>query len=203
MPVIEDLIRPGCVVAFDTNALWSHRRLFEVCDLANELRWDPPLQLVVPAVAHGEHVLHIRHQTQAKGRIFDSSVLREGLERKGLRVAAFGSEDAESVAELIAGQFADDAAWQLAKRNLAGRRLGLSREQLDAVEGKKLAATVDWLIAGQTATTQWILVTNDRDIEFEGLNRKITLEDLEAALGRLLGEEGQQAGDLKHPRDWK
>lgn len=193
MASVEELIRHGGVrLAFDTNALSSHNRFFDVCNLANRLRASSPLldlQLIVPAVVHGEHLLHIRHEIHAKGKAFDGGLVQKDLERKGLQIAAFGSEDAENTAEFIAGQFTEDAAWQTAKRNFAGRQLGLTSGQLEAAQGKKLSATVDWLIAGQTAANpQWILVTNDQGLEFEALSRKVTLEGLEAALGRLLGE---------------
>ncbi len=192
---IEERIRQGGVqLAFDTNALWHHSRLFSVCNLANELRSKPPhlnFQLVVPAVAHGEHVLHIRHQTQEKGRVFDGAKMREDLRRKGLDVQTFGAPDAEGVAELIALRHPDDSSWQEAKRELALRRLGLA--SLTEARAKKVSATVDWLIAGQAKNNNWILVTDDQGVEFEDLER-IDLESLETLLSRLLANAAEAAG---------
>lgn len=189
---VEELIRQGGVaLAFDTNALWQHKKLFEVCNLANQLRGKSShrgFDLLVPAVAHCEHVLHIRHETGAKTRSFSSEVLREGLERKGLRVEGFLLDDAEKVAELIAGNHPSAESWQQAKKELAFRRSGLTDQQKAELPGKKFAATVDWLIAGQAAGNAWILVTNDTGPEFGEVPLKIDFDSLEAILLDLLAE---------------
>jgi hypothetical protein len=189
---VEELIRRGgAVLAFDTNVLRHHKRFLDLCDRVKLLNASPgnfALQVVVPAVAHGEHVLHIRH---SKGPDFKSERIWIGLQDKGVEVRSFDGKDAESVAELIGTQFSDDAAWQAAKRKLAGRQLGLSDEQLETAKNRRVGATVDWLIAGQTAANQpWILVTNDKGMEFQAVARKISLENLEALLGRVLEAQG-------------
>ncbi len=187
---IEELIQPGAVLAFDTNALWSHRKLFRVCDLANRLDWDPPLRLVVPAVAHGEHVLHIRHEILAKGRTFDVQALRLGLERKGLEIESFGREDAERVAELIADRYEDANSWRAAKRELAIRRLGSGAASALAARRIQFAATVDWLIAGQCAGNEWVLVSDDDGPELSGVRQRIGFAALERLLEDRLAARG-------------
>lgn len=189
---VEELIRQGGVaLAFDTNALWHHKKLFEVCNLANQVRGKSShlgFELLVPAVAHSEHVLHIRHETGAKTRSFSSEILREGLERKGLRVEGFQLDDAEKVAELIARQHPSAESWQQAKKELVLRRSGLTGPEKVDLPGRKFAATIDWLIAGQAAGNSWILVTDDTGPEFAEVSLKIDFASLESLLEKMLAE---------------
>lgn len=71
--------------------------------------------------------------------------------------------------------------------------LGIEGEQAEAAPGQRCSATVDWLIAGQALKAGWILVTGDKGPEFRGLDRKITLDKLEALLREMLAARGEHA----------
>ncbi|AUX20709.1 uncharacterized protein SOCEGT47_011820 [Sorangium cellulosum] len=187
---VEELIGAGgAVLAFDTNALSGHRRLFALCDVVNQLR-EPPaeldLRLCAPVIAHEEMMLHLRHEQARSGRSYDPGIVRAGLEDKRIEVVSFDLEDAEGVAELLASQFPTPEAWRKAKRQRCVDCLHLSQEQADGAPGRRCSATVDWLIAGQVVKEGWILVTGDKGPEFREVPRKIELGALEALLGRML-----------------
>ncbi len=189
---VEDRVRAGgAALAFDTNAMSAHRKLIGLCNAANQLREGPSpldLRLYAPAIAHAEMVLHLRHELVQRGKAYDPAIVRQGLVDKGLEIMSFDVHHAEEVAALLAERFGDPAAWQAAKRERCVSCLGLTKAQGDAAPGKRCAATVDWLIAGQALKDGWILVTGDKGPEFRGLEAKIGLDALDALLRSLVAE---------------
>lgn len=194
---VEDLIRAGgAALAFDTNALSGPRRLFMLCDLVNQLGKGPGalvLHLYAPVIAHEEMLLHIRQELRRKGSRYDAGVISDTLNDKGIEVKDFDLEHAEGVAELLEQRFPTPDSWRTAKRERCIQCLGLTKEQADAAPGQRCSATVDWLIAGQALKAGWILVTGDKGPEFQGLDRKITLDQLEALLRDMLAARGEHA----------
>lgn len=184
---IEALLRKGgAVIAFDTNALSGHNRLYRLCDLFLRLREEPhslEVELVSPAVAHEEQMLHIWHQQNRLGRTFDIDRVHKALEDKTIAVRDFDANAAEAVAEFLAKRYPDSESWRLAKKELIRRRSGL----VD-LPGEHFAATVDWLIAGQAAGNSWILVTDDKGPEFAEVLLKIDYASLETLLEKMLAE---------------
>ena len=178
-------------LAFDTNAVFSHRRFLDVCDAI--LQWNDrqrsadPIKLVLCAVAYGEKLLDMRqeHQSATFGKFDEAKILRV-LAQKKVDVCAFASEHAGKMSALLHRHYPSQATWQTAKRELYIQRLGAQalREQIPG-SGRTCSATVDWLIAAQAQMQSSVLVTDDQGEEFAQITDQTQMQELEAALAAL------------------
>lgn len=184
-------LRKGPVtLAFDTNAVYSDRRLFDLCDLVDqfnvrqEAAGRARVRLLLSAVAYAEKLFDLKQKFRDK---FDMKTILEGLRRKNIEFQPFDDRHALETAVHLGQQYETDEKWQQAKRARYLSALGLSRNTAIEATGSSCGATVDWLIGGHALAEGCILVTNDTGIEFKGLER-VRLDVLEAAVAELLGE---------------
>lgn len=195
----------------DTNALYADReekegipagRLDTLCDQANLInaRYGYPtngrrITLQVSAAAHAEKLFDLKQEFGAR---YNARKIAEGMLRKGLHVSSFEERHAERLALTLGEKFPDGASWRSAKRRSCLQCLGLA--DLDNLErceacgrpgrapgsGRHCGKTVDWLIRAHAEEEGWVLVTNDRKWEFQGVAKKISLESTERAFQLLL-----------------
>lgn len=178
-------------LAFDTNAIFSHRRFYEVCDAINQWndgqRSADPVKLVLCSVAYGEKLLDMRqvHQVAAYGN-FDEAKILKVLAQKNVDVCPFASEHAGKMSALLHRHYPSQATWQAAKRELYIQRLGAQalRQQIPGL-GRTCSATVDWLIAAHAQMQSSVLVTDDQGEEFAQITDQTQMKELEAALAAL------------------
>lgn len=184
---VSERLRAGVIVLFDTNAVYSVPRMFEVADGVNRLRERGAVGVVeslIPALVHAEKLTQLRHLKLSKGELWDPTVPTKSLEMKGFRVLSFDVPHAEQHARRIADRYSTREDWGRAKLEAVTRRLAV-----DPPEGASNTAptTVDWLIAAQAESEGVVLVSDDKGIEFEGVER-VSLATLEKAIDHLLGE---------------
>ncbi len=166
---------PQVTIAFDTNAVWG-RNLFKTVELVKKLEGLPGAprpRLIVPAIVHAERVLQISLE---KGPDFDLLKIQQVLQSFGVAVVELNRDDAEGIAEHLGSRLSTREGWAEAKRAAVGRTNG------------NVPATSDFLIAGQAASRDWLLITNDTGTEFTGVPRCTTLAAVQGALDLLLTE---------------
>ena len=184
MQTPEEMLASGrAVFALDTNAVLGFQRLQRLCKLVNLLRAPPnplDLRIYVPSVVHMEVLFDLR---QLRGAGYDAQTIVQGLLDKGLEIQPFGEQHAEHAAARLGASFPSTADWHAAKRKRCLQCLGLGdRDASISASGKSCGATIDFVIAAHAAHEGWILVTDDRGPDFEGLTLKIKLEHLEKIL---------------------
>ncbi len=175
---------------FDTNALFSGRRILELCDQAsqlNSIHQERNLELFVSAAAHAEKLFDLKQQHRDE---YDEAKIVEGLARKGLTIHSFETRHAAQTAILLGEAFPDPRSWHAAKRQQCLHCLGINEHVLNSSKsgtGKRCGATIDWLIAAHAKTEDCVLVTDDEGIEFR-LVERVKLGTLERAMQRMLDE---------------
>ncbi len=173
----------GASVAFDTNVLHKAHTVFEVADAVKKANatlgaaGKPTIHVVIPALCWAELVLHQRHKFSGR---YDETQLKDALIAGAMTVYDFTESDASSVAAYIAYAYPSKELWQNAKLDAMLACLAVTN-----APGKKVPATVDWYIAGHAMARGWILVTEDKGVEFNGPLVRTTLKALEAALDTL------------------
>ena len=176
------VLREGALLALDANAVWGSR-LREVVDAvasANTLINHPRhLQVVVPANVHAEMSFALRRRF---GDSFSDAKISDLLAGWDVAVVDFTRDDAMQSARWLHRQLRGDGAWQLAKKGRIAAWLGVESGKLPA---KRVPATVDWYVAGHAAARGWLLVTDDKGLEFDGLDLACRYDDLLVALRRL------------------
>ncbi len=202
---VRDLGPQGTLtVAFDTNTiggLWDgrlreFRRFDALCSTIARVNYAlrptapveaRPLQICVSALVHAEVLHDLR---QHFGPRFNPVLISKELANKGLAVAPVSKEHAEALAVRLGRRFPDGDRWRAHKLEIAASCLGIAR-RLDelgivAPATSRCGATVDWLIGSHAVQQSAILVTNDRQIEFEDVPT-LSRGALAAALDELLG----------------
>lgn len=194
----EGLIRAGgATLAFDTNAIIGREKkrlvfggFYNICDDVSRLRAEESsplnISIVVPALARMEALHDLRVERAQRGEAFDEEHVRGALGSKAL-VADFNDDAAIKASRVLHRWFADDEAWQRAKRERCLEALGLRKEHLVGGHG---LASIDWAIAAHAEAEGWILVTADQRAEFENVSHKITRQALRELLDKLLEERG-------------
>lgn len=191
---IEALIRTGgATIAFDTNAMFSIRRFFDLCDTIgriNSASGRSPLRVVVPSIIHMEMLHDIRQMQIKKGIAYDPARIAGPLQDKNVTIEDFNTSHAEACAERLARHFPDDNSWQTAKKKLFATCLNVAIDDALLQNVGRCPATIDWVVAGQVIAEGWIFVTNDKGkgSEFQDLSRKISLECLEGVLNQWVTE---------------
>jgi hypothetical protein len=182
----------GSKFSFDTNALYADRRLIEVC--GNVSRWNdrlkeqgrPPVYLAVCTVAHAEKLFDLKKQY---GSAFNPETIAMGLQSKGLRIEPFEVKHALETANRLGTFYPAAQDWHQAKKKLCLECAGLdpSKHQEAIGTGKQCGATVDWLIGAHALAEGYVLVTDDRGLEFKQLE-SVKLNTLVAAVQQVLSE---------------
>jgi hypothetical protein len=180
----------GAKFSFDTNALHGDKRLTDLCD--DVARWNVRLeqrglltvQLAVCAVAHAEKLFDLKQKHRAD---FDPKIIIEGLQSKGLLIEPFEVEHALETANRLGLLYDSSQKWRHAKRERCRQCLGLASNLDVPGTGKQCGATVDWLIGAHAHAQGYILVTDDRGPEMQGLER-INLDALVEAVRQVLSE---------------
>jgi predicted nucleic acid-binding protein len=124
------------------------------------------------------------------GPSFNPARISKGLAATGLLVASVSQEHAEELAARLGRRFPDGDSWRAHKLEIAASCLGIAGRlgELGIVPPatSRCGATVDWLIGSHAVQESAILVTNDRQIEFEDVPT-LSRDALAAALDELLG----------------
>ena len=170
-------------IVFDTNALFSLKRFFDVCDRVDELnkQFQFKLEVFIPALVYFEKLYDLR---QKLGDKYDKQQFVEILEEKQVQIMPFEPNHAEAVATLLYSQFSTKEAWQTAKIERCIKCLGIPINNTS--KNKSCSATIDWLIAGYAVAEKCLLITDDKGIEFKEISCKTYLEILEQGLCELL-----------------
>jgi predicted nucleic acid-binding protein len=176
-------------LAFDTNAVFRHRRFFAVCDAVSQLNEDrpsDPVRLSLCAVVYGEklHDMRCEHDSAVRGPFDEAAILRV-LAQKKVEVCAFAREHAAQMSALLYDRYPDQASWHAAKRALYIQRLGAQHLDAQIPGRQRCSATSDWLVAAHAALVRSVLVTTDQGTEFQDLADRAKLADLEQALQQL------------------
>ncbi len=188
---LEARLRQGGLrLAFDTNAVTADRKFNNLCNDVS--RWNlmleeqnlPKVQLIVCTVAHIEKLFDLKQKFRDT---FDLDVILAGLQSKGVAVEDFSAVHALETAVRLGEAYPNSSEWRQAKKKRCLECVGLPLTTLAPGTGKYCGATVDWLIGGHARASGSLLVTDDQDPEFKGLER-IKLARLVAALQHLLGE---------------
>jgi predicted nucleic acid-binding protein len=184
----EELIeraRQPVRLLLDTNAVFSHRRLGELCKAVNRLNASGArIGLFVSAVVHAEKLFDLR---QGLGAHYDLVHVSNAMKARGLGVLPFDLDHADATAALLARSFPTRDAWREAKCKRCVDCLGLGHAGVTTPgKGATCSATVDWLIAGHAQAEQCILVTDDRGVEFRHVASQVKLATLETALQGML-----------------
>ena len=183
----------GVALAFDTNAVYDDRGLFDLCDRIERynLRHDtaapprPRIRLVISAVAYAEKLFDLKQRFHNR---FDIGRILDGLTRKKLDFQAFNDQHALATAVRLGQRFPTDADWHEAKRKRYLRSLGLPENTTTQGTGKSCGATVDWLVGGHAQAEGAILVTDDQGPEFHGLAERVHFQVLKDVVDQLLAE---------------
>lgn len=177
-------------LAFDTNAVFRHRRFFEVCDAVVQLNEDrpedDPVRLSLCAVVYGEklHDMRCEHDVATRGTFDEVEILKK-LQQKKVEVCPFAREHAAQMSALLYDKYPDQASWHAAKRALYIQRLGAQHLDAQIPGRQRCSATSDWLVAAHAALMRSVLVTDDQGSEFQDLADRAKLGDLEQALQQL------------------
>jgi hypothetical protein len=181
----------GLKLSFDTNALYAEKKLLGLCgDVA---RWNlrltaqgrPPVHLAVSTAAHAEKLFDLKQRYRDT---FDPAVILKGLESKGLQIEPFEVRHALETANRLGTSYSSTQAWHQAKKNRCPRCVGLDPDTHQAPgTGQQCGATVDWLIGAHAQAEGYVLVTDDKGVEFKQLER-IELDTLVAAVQQILSE---------------
>lgn len=181
-------IQQGRAIAFDTNSLWRRQIWAQACGRLRAWAREHGLQpmLVVPAIVHTEHVLHMRHE---RGASFSPTKVEEALASIGLTIVALDRPTAEAVAEVLAGRYPEPHLWQQAKRAALPNATPASGDAAGPAptspRRRRVPMTTDWLIAGQAVAGDWILVCDDTGPEFREDVQRVPLDDFVAAVDQL------------------
>lgn len=177
------LSEPQVRLAFDTSALFRDRSFAKLCrDLKRlSLHRQSQLELLVSAAVHGEKLFDLK---QAYRGSYDYQRVVAGLFQLGLSILPFVEEDACVLGELLGATYPDADSWNAAKRRHYRQSLGLPDGDATG-GGKRLSATLDWLIAGHAQARSCVLVTNDEGPEFRHV-RQVRLAILQLAVAQLL-----------------
>lgn len=181
----------GVALAFDTNAVYDDRGLFNLCDqiALYNIRHDeaarPRIRLLITAVAYAEKLFDLKQRFREK---FDIKFILEGLARKRIEFQAFDANHALETAERLGRRFPTDAAWHEAKRKRYLQSLNLPENTTTPGTGKSCGATIDWLVGGHAEAEGAILVTNDQGPEFHGIDDRVRLQILKDVVDQLLAE---------------
>lgn len=180
---IAMLSEPVVRLAFDTNALFRDRSFATLCRDLQRLSThrESRLELLVSAAVHGEKLFDLK---QARRGEYDYQVVVKSLLQLKLSILPFEEEDACVLGDLLGVTFPDAESWTAAKRSHYMKSLGLP-DSCTKVRGKRLSATLDWLIAAHAKARRCVLVTDDRGPEF-GLIRQVRLSILQSAVTQLL-----------------
>ena len=177
------LSEPQVRLAFDTSALFRDRSFAKLCrDLQRlSLHRQSQMELVVSAAVHGEKLFDLK---QAFRGSYDYQIVVKSLFQLGLAIVPFVEEDARVLGELLGATYPDADSWNAAKRRHYRQSLGLPAGDATG-GGKRLSATLDWLIAGHAQARSCVLVTNDEGPEFRHV-RQVRLSILQAAVAQLV-----------------
>jgi len=187
--VYQLLRSDNLTIAFDTNAVHEPSRFLSLCDNINRLNeaCQCQIHLVVSAIVHTETLFDLK---QKYHELYDIDDISRVLNRKRINIVPFERCHAQAVAQLIGQQFITNQQWYRFKRQSCINCLGINIANIPTPgSGKKCGATVDWLIAGYAYAESCLLVTDDKGEEFQGIEKKTTLKDLESAVEQLLIEE--------------
>lgn len=179
----------GLRLAFDTNAVTADRKFIHLCNDVS--RWNEKLeeqslakvQVVVCTVVYIEKLFDLKQRFRDK---FNPDAILDGLRSKGVAVEDFSAQHAMATAMRLGQAYPTDKAWQQAKRRRCLECVGLPPATPAPGTGETCGATVDWLIGGHAHASGSLLVTNDHDPEFEGVER-VELDRLVAAMRQLVG----------------
>lgn len=188
---VEVLLKGGVTVSVDTNKANSTRLMKDLSDAISRLNeaWaisaaGVRVTLVVSAIAFAELLLD---HHQSSNSPFNFKLIDRFLASTGIGIEGFLDLDARHFAHRVWQLVGDDEAWQRAKINNCFAELRLSARKEELLHPKaRCSATLDWLIASQAEGREWLLVTEDRGDEFQGVERITTFETLKAALDRLV-----------------
>lgn len=184
---LVEALRPGAAVALDSNAVFG-KQLLSLADVVNQHNVAHPaarIGLMIPLVVHAEH---LAQEVRRFGLSFDLKLPLEALRSKGFedpasphRLVAFEQKDADEYAQWLGTTFPRREDWNRAKRAQCAKMLGV---QAPPSSGP-CSATSDWLIAAQVRARGWILITQDRGVEFQAVDRKTTARQLQEAIVKL------------------
>jgi hypothetical protein len=189
--VTQRLQAGGLKLSFDTNALFSERRLFALCN--DVARWNErlklarrePVQLAVCAAAHAEKLFDLKQQYRDK---FDMGSILGVLRSKGLVIEPINESHALELATRLGEDYPDTAAWRAAKRRRCFECLGLNPKTTHADgSGSRCGATIDWFIGAHARAEKSILVSDDEGWEFKGVSERVRLDVLAEAIQQLVG----------------
>lgn len=142
------------------------------------------VQIVVCTVVYIEKLFDLKQRFRDK---FNPDAILDALRSKGVAVEDFSAQHALATAVRLGQAYPDSAAWHQAKKKRCLECVGLPPTAQAPGTGKHCGATVDWLIGGHAHASASILVTDDQDPEFKGVER-IRLDNLVAGLRQLLRE---------------
>ncbi|MGE0489895.1 MAG: hypothetical protein AB7S38_11885 [Vulcanimicrobiota bacterium] len=101
---------------------------------------------------------------------------------KGVSVESYDDSDAIAFSEMVCELFPEKGERHEARKKRCMDCLGVT----EAPGGTSCPGTTDWHIAGQARGRKWILITDDRGEEFQGVARKATLAQLQEVLNSRL-----------------
>lgn len=190
--VYQLLCQGKLTIAFDTNAVFSHRKFWRICNKINQLndkhRYE--FNLTVSALVHTEKLFDLKQELKER---YNLEIVSQSLSSKHVSIKPFEVRHAEATASVIGEQFPTNDDWRKFKRQKCIDCLGLQRTEHIPGKGKKCGATVDWFIVGHAYCEDYLLITQDGGEEFKGIEKKTDLESLEAAIDQLLTEQMKPA----------
>ncbi len=168
------------VFLLDTNAV-SFRKAFEIADAvslwATRTSRAGAVRLGLSPLVFAERNAHERRKHAAK---FQPDRVWAFLESKAIDVFSFDGPTADLVSETLVQWHPDDESWKAAKWSRIRELYGEEGDPKPR-PSRQVSATVDWFIAA-SLLKGWVLVTNDKGIEFSYVARKATYEVVMAAL---------------------
>jgi len=174
-----------CRIALDTNVIGGHwggfkgfaARCQDVLRARAQCghRGDEGFRLFVSALVHAEvlYDLRLSHGPKFKPRLIDA-----GLQSLEVVIEPFERADGEALATRLYDRFPNADAWNSAKWS----RVRVGEESRP---GRSCPATVDWWIGSHTRGDDRWIISGDKGIEFESLQR-VSAAEFDRALQLLL-----------------